>query len=80
MRGKIPRYFYGGEVMEIIKPESSLNLPPTPTQIRAITRICMAKHIREPLEETPRNRCEARNLIYRLRSKQHGKSGTETKV
>lgn len=48
-------------------------LPPTPGQILAITRMCMALRIRPPLEELPRNRMEARNLMYDLRARLRGK-------
>ena len=41
-------------------------LPPTPGQIFAITRLCIALRIKPPLEELPRNRMEARNLQYDL--------------
>ena len=44
-------------------------LPPTPGQILAITRMCMALGIRLPLEELPSNRMEARDLMYDLRGK-----------
>mgnify|MGYP001564062669 CR=1 FL=1 len=44
------------------------DLPPTPRQIFAITRMCIALGIRLPLEELPRNRMEARDLMYDLRS------------
>ena len=43
------------------------DLPPTPAQILAITRLCIALREPLPLEETPRNRMEARNLQYSLR-------------
>lgn len=61
--------------MEKIQPTSSLNDDPTPAQVRAITRLCMALDIREPLEETPSNRREARNMIYQLRAKLKGRHG-----
>ena len=48
-------------------------LPPTPGQVLAITRMCMALRIRVPLEELPRNRMEARNLMYDLRGKLRAK-------
>jgi len=38
-------------------------------QIRAITKLAVRLGITEPLEETPRNRKEARDLIYQLRGK-----------
>jgi len=53
--------------MEKIPPESSLNLPPTGQQARAITKLCLYNGIKEPLEERPYNRREARNLIFPLR-------------
>ena len=55
--------------METIKPSSTWNEPPTDAQIRAITRFCMILNIKTPLEETPYNRTEARNLIYQLLTK-----------
>lgn len=51
----------------VIPKSSSWNLPPTSTQIRAITKLCMRLHIAELLEEKPSNRYEARRLIYELR-------------
>ena len=48
-------------------------LPPTPGQILAITRMCIALRTRQPLEELPRNRMEARNLMYDLRGKLRAK-------
>jgi hypothetical protein len=45
---------------------------PTEEQRKAIARICMRKGIRAPLEETPRTRLEARNLLYRV---SHTKGG-----
>lgn len=53
---------------------SSLNWKPTPKQIRAITRMAIALGITEPLEETPRNRKEARDIIYQLRGKLRAKN------
>jgi len=41
-------------------------LPPTPGQTLAIARLCMALRIRPELEWLPRNRMEARNLMYDL--------------
>jgi hypothetical protein len=61
--------------MEKIPPESSLNLPPTGRQARAITKLCLYKGISEPLEERPSNRREARNLIYELRNEKRRKGG-----
>lgn len=45
---------------------SSWLLPPTARQTAAITRLCMRKGVREPLEEKPSNRWEARQLLYEL--------------
>ena len=53
--------------MDKIPPSSSLNYKPTPKQVRAITRMAIALGIREPAEETPTNRAEARSLIFKLR-------------
>ena len=53
--------------MEIIQPESSWNLPPTDQQIQAITKLCMEKGVKEPLEERVKSRLEARNMINYLR-------------
>ena len=55
--------------MEKILPSSSLNWKPTSKQIRAITRLAIRLSITEPIEETPRNRLEARNIIYELRKR-----------
>jgi len=56
-----------GKEMEKIPPESSWNLPPTDGQVERITKQCMRLGIKEPLEERPSKRWEARNLIYELR-------------
>lgn len=48
---------------------SSWTLPPTGRQVRAITRLCQQLGIKEPLEDTPSNRWEARRLIYELNQK-----------
>lgn len=45
---------------------SSWLLPPTARQEAAITRLCMQKGIKEPLEDRPSNRWEARQLLYEL--------------
>lgn len=50
----------------------TLQSPPTDRQIRAITKLCMALRIKEPLEEQVSTRREARNLIYELRGKRDG--------
>lgn len=54
-------------MVEKIPQHSSWLLPPTPKQVRAITKLCLRFNISEPLEEQPRTRREARQLIYRLR-------------
>ena len=54
---------------EKILPSSSLNWRPTNKQIRAITKLAMRLGITDIIEETPRNRREARNLIYELRNR-----------
>lgn len=61
---------------EKIPKTSSLNLPPTWKQTKAITRLAVALGIPEPIEETPSNRVEARNLIYRLRQQLRDKKVT----
>ena len=48
---------------ERIEPTSSWNLPPTDKQVRAITLLAMQLGYHEPVENTPRNRIEARNMI-----------------
>ena len=53
--------------MEKILPSSTWNYKPLPRQVRAITRMAQQLGIREPIENSPSNRVEARNLIYRLR-------------
>lgn len=55
-------------------PDSTLNLPPTSAQVLAITRLCMYLRIETELECSPSNRREARNIIYELRAKLHGKN------
>lgn len=59
--------------MAKISPDSSWNLPPTDNQVRTIAQYCMWNGIREPLEERPSNRWEARDLIYRLRKEKKRK-------
>ena len=54
--------------MEKISPSSSLNWKPTPKQIRAIAKLATALGISDPIESDPKNRREARNLIYELRN------------
>ena len=55
------------EKKEIIPAYSTLLLPPTWKQTRAITQLCMKVGITDELEHTPSNRREARDLIYKLR-------------
>ena len=54
---------------EKIMPGSSLNWTPTNKQIRAITRLAIRLGITDIIESTPRNRREARNMIYELRNR-----------
>ncbi len=58
---------------EKIPSASSWTLPPTGRQVAAITRLCQQLGIREPLEEKPSNRWEARRLLYELRQKRAAK-------
>ena len=53
---------------------SSWTLPPTGKQVRAITRLCMQLGIKEPLEESPSNRWEARRLLYELNEQMAAKN------
>lgn len=53
---------------------SSWTLPPTPRQITAITRLCAELRIREPLENKPTTRWEARQLLYELSQRRNKKS------
>lgn len=46
---------------------SSLDLKPTPKQVRAITKLASELHISTPIENTPHTRREARDLIFLLR-------------
>ncbi len=48
---------------ERIEPHSSWNLPPTPKQVRTITRLAQRLGYHEPVENKPTNRIEARNMI-----------------
>ena len=52
-----------------IHPSASWQAPPTPKQRRAIARLAQYLGIKEPIEETPSNRWEARRLIYELNQK-----------
>lgn len=56
---------------EKIYPPSSWNLPPTFQQTRSITKLATALEDKGegpiPIEHTPSNRREARDLIYKLR-------------
>ncbi len=54
---------------ERILPSSSLNYRPTAKQIRAITRMAAALRITDPIENSPANRREARDLIFELRKR-----------
>ncbi|KKN54528.1 hypothetical protein LCGC14_0591200 [marine sediment metagenome] len=51
---------------EKISPASSWALPPTGRQVVAITRLAMQLGIKEPIEDKPSNRWEARRMIYDL--------------
>lgn len=53
--------------MEKIPPSSSWNLPPTPKQVVAISRLAQQLGYYEPVENTPTNRLEARNMIAGFR-------------
>jgi len=50
--------------------------PPTEREIKCITRLCMQLHIKEPLEESVRNKLEARQLRYQLLGALHAASTT----
>ncbi len=52
---------------KIPPPQSSWHLPPTPTQVRAITRLASQLGYQEPVEEKVRTRWEARNIIAGFR-------------
>ena len=52
---------------------SSWRLPPTGRQIVAITRLCMQLGIKEPLEDKPSNRWEARQILYDLNQRRKEK-------
>jgi hypothetical protein len=54
--------------MERIEQDNRLNESPTSQQRLAIARLCSILRIKEPLEEGPSNRIEARNLLYQLRA------------
>ncbi len=49
-----------------VEPDSSWNLPPTAAQLTSITKMSHNLGIKEPLEDTPSNRLEARRLQYDL--------------
>lgn len=53
--------------MEKIPKASSWNLPPTSKQVRAITKLATILGYHEPVENTPSNRWEARNMIAGFR-------------
>ncbi|KKN75174.1 hypothetical protein LCGC14_0383330 [marine sediment metagenome] len=64
---------------EKILPTSTLNLKPTPRQVRAITRMASQLGDRTGIEHTPVNRREARDLIFRLRIQlKEARNGKET--
>jgi len=48
---------------------SSWRLPPTAGQTVAITHLCQQLGIKEPLEDKPSNRWEARRLMHELRQR-----------
>lgn len=52
---------------EKISPSSSLLYPPTPRQIRAISKMAQALGDQSGIEHDPMNRREARDLIFKLR-------------
>ena len=52
---------------ELIQPTSSWNLQPTPKQVIAITRLASQLGYQEPVENKPKTRLEARNLIAGFR-------------
>ena len=49
--------------MDKIPAYSSWNLPPTPKQVRAITRLAQQLGYHDAVENKPTNRWEARNMI-----------------
>ncbi len=51
---------------EKIPPTSSWALPPTGKQLSAIARLAAQLGIKEPIEEGPTNRWEARRLMHDL--------------
>ncbi len=63
---------------EKIYPASSMNLPPTHKQIRAITKLATQLGISDPIENDPRTRWEARDLIYQLRNQRKEKDDETT--
>lgn len=54
---------------------SSWRLPPTDKQTRAITQLCIEQGIKEPLENRPSNRWEARKVMHDLRAMRKPKKG-----
>jgi len=54
-------------LIEKTQPSSSWNLPPTPKQVRAITKLCAQLGYQQPHEEKVKTRWEARNLLAGLR-------------
>jgi len=57
--------------MEVIHKASSWNLPPTPKQVRAITRLAQQLGYHEPVENKPTNRREARDMITGFREERN---------
>ncbi len=55
--------------MSKVPPASSWMLDPTAKQLRAIARECSFAGIKEPLENKPSNRWEARRLLNELRTR-----------
>ncbi|KKN74224.1 hypothetical protein LCGC14_0393100 [marine sediment metagenome] len=54
-------------MVERIEANSSWQLPPTPKQVRAITRLAVQLGYHEPVENKPRTRKEARDMIAGFR-------------
>ncbi len=69
--------------MTKILPSSTLLYKPTAKQTRAITKLAMALGDRGegplPIENSPTNRVEARNLIFKLRWQLKEQNNTGTK-
>lgn len=56
-------YSERGLMPEELSPYSSLNLPPTPRQTRRIALLAQQLGYHEPVENAPKTRLEARNMI-----------------